>query len=221
MNNYQNIIDRIKQIEQYVGIGNDGSDGNLLDKIEEILNKSNNILYQISDPNAWNVYIMNEFNKGNLYEVIGCTDIDFKKPTLLLNCPKNIFLITAASDAEWDSGGGTANTGYRQNQYGFLKKTHWLLFKSSKFSSSENTSNYPSDFHEYEGSMGIIGNNIITKTDNLSSIINSNYTYFIHDEPDKITGSGQLYKVTEIITKDRYSDGDEKITTELVRKLTK
>ena len=68
MNNYQNIIQRIKNIEKYVGIEDSGNgQGSLIDKIENLLNKNDNS-YTVSG-NSCNTYVMNLIKNEKLYAI--------------------------------------------------------------------------------------------------------------------------------------------------------
>lgn len=67
-NNYQNIIQRIKNIEKYVGIsGSENGESSLLDKIENLINKNDNS-YTFSG-NSFNTYVMNLIKNEKLYAI--------------------------------------------------------------------------------------------------------------------------------------------------------
>lgn len=76
MNNYQNIIDRIKQIEQYVGMEDSGNgQGSLIDKIENLITLDDRLF-----PNVGPM-----FNKNFYFDSKNTSDINISMPSDLNN----------------------------------------------------------------------------------------------------------------------------------------
>lgn len=179
-----NILDKITNIEKYIGLTEeDGTEDNLLSKIEALLNRNSSL-----SPENWNDHVLNNVDLGNVYYITGNRfNADLGEDCLVLNSDDDI--ITKISSYRYTPTNSMSSYGnsvyYRKKADGFL--FYWYAEGRT--------------FGEGQGYMFNYSN---TKLRNMCRYISkgmfSSYDRinFICTNPDKITGEGKLYRITSL-----------------------